>query len=140
VRWFTNLDYRERHEDLILYKTYNPEEYPKFDNYDAINVDVTKNIPCDYCGTMGVPITFLDKYNPEQFEIVGITKTWFGSASKIYRNQTQVNKDGSKSIVSKLNDGATLKVSAPPNNSVYYMVDNELFIQLYARILIKRKK
>lgn len=71
VRWFTNLDYPQRHEDLILYKHYTPEEYPKYDNYDAINVNVTNDIPCDYDGVMGVPITFLDKYNPEQFEIVG---------------------------------------------------------------------
>ena len=71
VRWFTNLDYKERHEELILYKRYNPEEYPKYDNYDAINVDKTADIPCDYDGVMGVPITFLDKYNPEQFEILG---------------------------------------------------------------------
>ena len=71
VRWFTNLDYKERHEELILYKRYNPDEYPKYDNYDAINVDKTKDIPCDYDGVMGVPITFLDKYCPEQFEIIG---------------------------------------------------------------------
>jgi len=71
VRWFTNLDYKERHEDLILYKKYTPKEYPKYDNYDAINVNKTKNIPCDYEGVMGVPITFMDKYNPEQFEIIG---------------------------------------------------------------------
>ena len=70
VRWFTNLDYKDRHEDLILYKTYNPEDYPKYDNYDAINVDATNDIPCDYDGVMGVPITFLDKYNPDQFEII----------------------------------------------------------------------
>ena len=74
VRWFTNLDYKERHEDLILYKMYNPEEYPKYDNYDAINVDKTSEIPMDYDGIMGVPITFLDKYNPEQFEIVGLDR------------------------------------------------------------------
>lgn len=74
VRWFTNLDYKERHEDLILYKTYNSEEYPKYDNYDAINVDKTAEIPMDYNGIMGVPITFLDKYNPEQFEIVGLDR------------------------------------------------------------------
>ncbi len=71
VRWFTNLDYKERHEDLILYKAYNPNEYPQYDNYDAINVDKTSEIPMDYDGVMGVPITFLDKYNPEQFEIIG---------------------------------------------------------------------
>lgn len=71
VRWFTNLEFEERHEDLILYKRYNPEEYPKFGNYDAINVNKTSDIPCDYDGVMGVPITFLDKYNPDQFEIVG---------------------------------------------------------------------
>ena len=69
--WFTNLDNMKRHENLILYKNYNPEEYPKYDNYDAINVNKTAEIPCDYDGMMGVPITFLDKYNPEQFEIVG---------------------------------------------------------------------
>ena len=69
VRWFTNLDIKSRHEDLILYKNYNTNEFPKFDNYEAINVDVTKDIPCDYVGLMGVPLTFIDKYNPDQFEI-----------------------------------------------------------------------
>lgn len=68
--WYTNLDNAKRHEELILYKYYNPEEFPKFDNYDAINIDVTKDIPMDYSGAMGVPITFLDKYNPEQFDIL----------------------------------------------------------------------
>lgn len=72
--WFTNLDHKKRHEELILYKHYTPEEYPKYDNYDAINVDKVAEIPCDYDGVMGVPITFLDKYNPEQFEIVAFRK------------------------------------------------------------------
>ena len=71
TRWFTNLDINKRHEKLILWKNYTPEEYPKYDNYDAINVDKVSEIPCDYDGVMGVPITFFDKYNPEQFEIVG---------------------------------------------------------------------
>lgn len=71
VRWFTNLDYPERHEDLILYKTYSPEDYPTYINYDAIDVGKASDIPVDYDGTMGVPITFLDKYNPDQFEIIG---------------------------------------------------------------------
>ncbi len=75
VRWFTNLDYTERHEDLLLYKTYNPEEYPTYDNYEAINVDVTKEIPMDYPGVMGVPITYIDKYNPDQFEILGMASS-----------------------------------------------------------------
>ena len=74
VRWFTNIDYPQRHEDLILIKHYAPEEYPHYDNYDAINVDVTNDIPCDYAGAIGVPITFLDKYNPEQFEIIKFRK------------------------------------------------------------------
>ena len=68
--WFTNLDYKKRHEDFILYKTYNESEYPKYDHYDAINVNKTKDIPLDYAGPIGVPITFLLKYNPEQFEII----------------------------------------------------------------------
>lgn len=72
--WFTNLDYKKRHENLILYKNYTSEEYPKYDNYDAIEVSKTANIPCDYDGVMGVPITFLDKYNPDQFEIIKFRK------------------------------------------------------------------
>ena len=74
VHWFTNLEINKRHEDLILYKTYNEEEYPKYDNYNAIEVSKTKDIPMDYAGVMGVPITFLDKYNPDQFEIVKFRK------------------------------------------------------------------
>ena len=74
VRWYTNLDYPQRHEELVLYKRYTPEEYPKYDNYDAINIDKTSDIPYDYEGIMGVPITFLDKYNPEQFEIIKFRK------------------------------------------------------------------
>ncbi len=71
VNWFTNLEIQKRHEDLILFKLYNSEDYPTYDNYDAINVDKTSDIPMDYERTMGVPITYLDKYNPEQFEIIG---------------------------------------------------------------------
>jgi len=71
ITWFTNVEVKKRHEDLILYKKYNSKEYSKYDNCDAINVDKTKNIPIDYEGAMGVPITFLDKYNPKQFEILG---------------------------------------------------------------------
>ena len=77
VTWFTNLEHDKRHEKLILYKEYNPEEnpeeYPKYDNYDAIEVGKTKDIPMNYDGVMGVPITFMDKYNPEQFEIIWTT-------------------------------------------------------------------
>ncbi len=84
--WFTNLDHKKRHEELILWKRYSPEEYPKYDNYDAISVDKTAEIPMDYEGEMGVPITFLDKHNPEQFEIVG-ADTWFtGKLGRFYVN------------------------------------------------------
>ena len=73
VRWFTNLDIKQRHEDLILVKRYDPDYYRRFDNYDAIIVDSVADIPCDYSDVMGVPITFLDKYNPGQFDIIGRT-------------------------------------------------------------------
>lgn len=73
VRWYTNLDHAKRHEPLTLFRRYadDPSKYPKYDNYDAINVDKTADIPEDYDGVMGVPISFLDKYCPEQFEILG---------------------------------------------------------------------
>jgi hypothetical protein len=139
VGWFTNLDIPKRHETLTLYKQYTAEEYPRIDNFDAILVLKTTEIPYDYDGAMGVPITFLDKYNPGQFEILGITKTWFGAAIKIYPNQIQVNADGSKKVVSKLNDGAAVKVDSPPHGQTYYVVDNDYFIQYYPRIIIRRK-
>jgi len=75
VVWFTNLDIRKRHEEIILYKEYTSMEYPQYDNYDAIEVSKTKEIPRDYQGVMGVPITFMNKYNPEQFEILGATES-----------------------------------------------------------------
>ena len=78
VRWFTNIDYDERHEDIILYKEYTSEEYPTYYKYDAIEVNKVAEIPCDYDGLMGVPVTFLDKYNPEQFEIIGLGITQSG--------------------------------------------------------------
>lgn len=75
VHWFTNLEHDKRHEDIPLYRRYTPEDYPKYDNYAAINVDKTAEIPYDYYGVMGVPITFIDKYNPDQFEIVGASES-----------------------------------------------------------------
>lgn len=74
VNWYTNLDHKKRHEEAILYKKYTPDEYPMYDNYDAINVDKVEHIPVDWDGFMGVPITFLDKWNPDQFEIVRFRK------------------------------------------------------------------
>ena len=80
--WYTNLSHKKRNEELILFRKYtgHEEEYPKYDNYDAIEISKVINIPMDYDGIMGVPITFLDKYNPEQFKILGIANSarWIG--------------------------------------------------------------
>jgi hypothetical protein len=92
--WFTNLDTTKRHEELTLYKKYSPEEYPKYDNYDAIEVGKVANIPLDYKGIMGVPDTFLDKYNPEQFELLGIPFGDLGKTlgvTKNYRGRTDIS-------------------------------------------------
>ncbi len=75
IMWYTNLETTKRHENTVLYKKYTPEEFPKYDNYDVINVNKISDIPMDYDGVMGVPITFVDKYNPEQFEILGIANS-----------------------------------------------------------------
>ena len=100
VRWFTNLDVRQRHEDIILIKRYNPEQYPHYDNYDAIEVSKTSDIPCDYAGVMGVPITFLDKFNPEQFRILGITdrQNTSGLRTKRYEKTGNPKYDGHDSL------------------------------------------
>lgn len=80
ILWFTNLDTTKRHENIVLYKKYTPKEFPKYDNYDVINVDKVYDVPMDYKGVMGVPITFVDKYNPKQFEILGVANSarWIG--------------------------------------------------------------
>ena len=87
VGWFTNLDHTKRHENITLYKSYKPDEYPHYDNYDAIEVSKTAEIPFDYDGAMGVPITFLDKYNPEQFEILGLDRYVNGNRTPNKRMQ-----------------------------------------------------
>jgi hypothetical protein len=117
VRWFTNLDFKELHEKLTLYKRYNEKEFPKYDNYDAIEVSETKDIPQDYDGVMGVPITFLDKYNPEQFEIIGLANDKRDDNDIFIKGTPYYLDDQHKSFV-----GMVLKGKAT-----------------YARILIKRK-
>lgn len=104
VRWYTNLDYKERHVDLETKYYYSkrdtlyPNLYPKYDNYNAINVDKTAEIPMDYYDIMGVPITFIDKYNPDQFQIIGLTASWDESdkmkkikSSSKYRHNPIIN-------------------------------------------------
>lgn len=123
VRWFTNLDYEQRHEDLILFRNYTPEAYPKYDNYDAIEVSKTADIPCDYDGAMGVPITFLDKYCPDQFEIIGMAKRGAGDPalkSHVYTKDEYPN-------YSDLNATPTLWVDGRLKNT-------------YPRILIRKKE
>jgi hypothetical protein len=141
--WFTNIDIEKRHEELILYKHYTPEEYPKYDNYDAINVNKTCDIPCDYYEGMGVPITFLDKYNPDQFEIIGLApeRGGFKLQNRRYENAIQHNRDGSTQGGNKVNDGPVLTYDEKPNKYPYYTASNSnKYLQvLYARILIKRR-
>ena len=93
VQWFTNLEIKKRHEDIILYRLYSPETYPHYDNYDAIDVGKTEDIPCDYDGIMGVPDTFLEKFNPDQFEIIGLGNGDLAKqagVSKNYRGRTDL--------------------------------------------------
>lgn len=94
ICWFTNLDHKKRHEEIDLYKHYTPEEYPKYVNYDAINVREIASIPCDYDGLMGVPITFLSKYNPEQFEILGSSSELARSMKEIAEKGTYISSGG----------------------------------------------
>ncbi len=122
VVWYTNLEIKKRHEELILWKTYNPEDYPKYANYDAIDVSKTSDIPVDYDGLMGVPITFMDKYNPDQFEISGLAHGNLGVelGLKPYdRSLKRLNKG--------LRDG-----------DLYLMKGDKIEIP-YTRIIIRRK-
>ena len=131
VRWFTNLDYPQRHEDLVLYKTYNPNEYPTFENYKAINVNKTGDIPIDYEGIMGVPITFMDKYNPDQFEIIwrGGDIEWAENECDFYTPPTPEKAKKYKS------QDRTWRIQNP------YLVDKNGDAHcVYQRIFIRNKK
>jgi len=128
VRWYTNLDFNERHEDLILYKKYNEEEYPKYENFDAINVDVTKDIPVDYKGVIGVPITYIDKYNPDQFEIIGL-----GISNSGIEIGVQPYKPEHKKYRKEIQKRGAV-------DGDLYMMKNGIVEVPYARILIKNKK
>lgn len=122
ICWFTNLDIQKRHEDMILYKAYNSEEFPTYDNYNAINVNKVADIPCDYFEVMGVPITFMNNYNPDQFEILGITdrQNTSGLRSKKYTVDDVPN-------FNDLNARSVLKIG-------------DTYKAMYARILIRRRK
>ena len=150
VHWFTNIEHGYRHLPLHLMtmadnlkfnkKLKGLKEYQHYDNYDAIEVPFSDAIPSNYKGVMGVPITFLDKYCPEQFEIVGITKTWYGGASKVYPEQIQFDKSGKSSKVTKLNDGPAIQIDDIAEYATYYQVSGKTYIQTYARILIRHKE
>lgn len=144
ICWFTNLDHNKRHEELDLVCRYSPEEYPTYDNYAAINVNKVDDIPSNYDGVMGVPITFFDKYNPNQFDILGMTTgrdEFLARPTKRYINPIQINKDGSRTNGSKANTRATLLLPSIPSGKIYYTADNsdKPFEILYARILIRNK-
>ena len=128
VCWFTNMDITKRHEELVLYKHYTPEEYPTFYNFEAINVNASSDIPCDYNGIMGVPITFMDKYNPDQFEIIGLGISNSGLECGV-RPYAPEHKKYRKEVQKR---GAV-------DGDLYMMIDGIVTVP-YARILIRRKQ
>ena len=131
VRWFTNLDYPARHENLVLYMSYSPEEYPMYDNIDAINVDKTDRIPMDYNGIMGVPITFLDKYNPDQFEILGCT-------ANPESNSVEKRPRSEKALL--LIKQGRLKGAKCVGGNSNIIIDADDYVHvLYHRLLIRKK-
>ena len=131
VRWFTNLDYPARHENLILWMNYLPEEYPMYDNIDAINVDKTERIPMDYDGIMGVPITFLDKYNPDQFEILGCT-------ANPESNSVEKRPRSEKALL--LIKQGRLKGAKCVGGNSNIIIDADDYVHvLYHRLLIRKK-
>lgn len=140
ICWFTNLDHKKRHEPLDLFKPYDPNVYPTYDNYNAIEVGQVVDIPCDYAGVMGVPVTFLEKYCPDQFEILGLSqKVGFGlKSTKLYDSYRETRQDGSLTGASgkKMNGNPVL--AGKPSKGNYYIDDegNSAYSK-YARIFIR---
>ena len=145
VVWFTNIQTKKRYEDVILYETYygNESEYPEYDNYDAINVDKVKNIPMDYKGAMGVPITFVDKYNPDQFEIIALGIV--GSIDFACNKRMEIlDKTGKPTGKFTHNAKGTLYKAFNPKKDKMPAFKNcetgELYSSIYARIIIRNKR
>lgn len=132
VRWYTNLDLKQRHEEMILVKRYNPEEYPTYDNYDAIEVSKTNDIPCDYVGIMGVPITFMDKYSPDQFEILGTSDN--GLVSDEYKTTPGLTQEF---VDDYYRAGGTGAYKA--GNPTAGLYKNGIATMIYKRIFIRNK-
>lgn len=144
IAWFTNLEIPKRTQPLLLGWKYEKGLemglYPKYDNYDAINIDEVCQIPRDYAGVMGVPITFMGKYCPEQFEIValGNSKENF-VPTKQYVGAIKHRKDGSITNGNAVNSVLVIKLDTPLKSEVYYTTDTEILFAPYARILVKKK-
>ncbi len=135
--WFTNLDHNKRHEPLDLYKHYTPEEYPHYDNYDAIEVGKTADIPADYTGVMGVPITFLDKYCPEQFELVGATESeGKGFSNGLWNAQSGVAQPVMGGASSTNDCLSNIRIPGYPKYDRPYLNGQ----RLYFRLLIRKKQ
>ena len=142
VGWFTNLDIEKRHEKIDLFKTYygHENEYPKYDNYDAIEVSKVENIPNDYDKVMGVPITFMNKYNPEQFEIVGLSIADSPLMTKHYQDYIGYNQDGTRTGRTGSTFGACPVLTKNDGKTVYYKNNAGHIVQAtYGRLFIKRK-
>lgn len=139
--WFTNLDVEKHKQDIILYKKYSSDEYSKYDNYDAIEVPKVSEIPMDYDGVMGVPITFLDKYNPDQFEIIGLGNSRENfTPNKYYENSYKIMRDGARKNGNAINCVLAIESQTKPEE-IYYISDNSKYlIAPYARVLIKNRK
>ena len=140
ISWFTNIENKKRTQPIDLYKRYSFEEYPKYDNFDAINVDKVADIPMDYDGIMGVPITFLDKYCPTQFEIIALGNSRENfTPNKDYIKPIKVLKDGKKVNGNAINCVLAIESKTKPINMIYYTSENVPYlIAPYARILIKK--
>lgn len=140
--WFTNLEVQKHNEELMSYKRYNKKEFPYFENYNAINVNNYKDIPYDYDGEMGVPVTFLDKYNPKQFEIIALGIV--GSINFSSERKMEILKDGKPTGKFTINAKGTLYRKYDPETDTKQPAfkdaeTGELYSSIYARIIIKRR-
>ncbi len=140
--WFTNLEVEKHKQDITLYKKYTPEEYPKYDNYDAINVDKYSEIPVDYAGAMGVPVTFIDKYNPDQFKIIALGIV--GSIDFTNNKKMEILKQGKPTGKFTMNAKGTLYRKYNPAIDIDPVFKDaktgELYSSIYARVIIKKRK
>lgn len=136
--WYQNIKPLRNKKHWTPSAVYREDGYEQLDNFDALNVNKISQIPCDYDGVMAVPISFFYYWNPNQFRLLGVSRSWGYKAKKVYQTQTYIRSDGTEVQTTKCNDNPLIQIPEPLPNGGYYRIDGKFYVACFQRLFIKR--